>query len=279
MLYIDADEDHVALQDGRNVEPKLIYVHEGYVDDTEKRKKLRNVKYFTALQGNTEDLWLEVADYIDKKYNVEKIDKIYLSGDGAWWIKEGLNWIPKSKYVLDYFHLSKYVRVAIAQKPEYTMELWKNINKRDKKETMKLLSKIIKETEIETKKEAIKNVKKYITRNWEGIENRYEKEYIGCSAEGHISHIIADRMSSRPLGWCELGADQMVRLRVYIANGGKVSELLKRKEISKRKNKNDIKINYRSVNKKVQEQIDNIPSITQGKRTWEYRLMNSLRFA
>ncbi len=28
-LYIEADEDHVALQNGRNKEIKLIYVHEG----------------------------------------------------------------------------------------------------------------------------------------------------------------------------------------------------------------------------------------------------------
>jgi hypothetical protein len=29
VLYIEADEDHVALQDGGYVEPKLVYVHEG----------------------------------------------------------------------------------------------------------------------------------------------------------------------------------------------------------------------------------------------------------
>lgn len=28
-LYIEADEDHIALQDGRCIEPKLVYVHEG----------------------------------------------------------------------------------------------------------------------------------------------------------------------------------------------------------------------------------------------------------
>ncbi len=29
VLYIEADEDHVALQDGGTIEPKLVYVHEG----------------------------------------------------------------------------------------------------------------------------------------------------------------------------------------------------------------------------------------------------------
>ncbi len=29
LLYIEADEDHVALQIGKCIEPKLVYVHEG----------------------------------------------------------------------------------------------------------------------------------------------------------------------------------------------------------------------------------------------------------
>jgi hypothetical protein len=37
------------------------------------------------------------------------LETIYLSGDGASWIKNGLNWLPKSKFVLDNFHLKKYI--------------------------------------------------------------------------------------------------------------------------------------------------------------------------
>ncbi|MGI6436242.1 MAG: UPF0236 family transposase-like protein [Syntrophomonadaceae bacterium] len=28
-VQLEADEDHVALQDGRHAEPKLVYLHEG----------------------------------------------------------------------------------------------------------------------------------------------------------------------------------------------------------------------------------------------------------
>lgn len=27
---------------------------------------------------------------------------------------------------------------------------------------------------------------------------------IGCSAEGHVSHVLSSRMSSRPMGWSSL---------------------------------------------------------------------------
>nr|WP_279238002.1 UPF0236 family protein [Candidatus Galacturonibacter soehngenii] len=50
---------------------------------------------------------------------------------------------------------------------------------------------------------------------------------VECSAEGHISHILADRMSSRPLGWSKTGADKMSRLRIYKSNKADILELVR----------------------------------------------------
>lgn len=36
--------------------------------------------------------------------------------------------------------------------------------------------------------------------------------------EGHVSHILSDRMSSRPMGWSVTGADRMARLRAHYRN-------------------------------------------------------------
>ena len=44
----------------------------------------------------------------------------------------------------------------------------------------------------------------------------YHNELItGCSAEGHVSHILSERLSSRPMGWSQTGADRMSKLRCY----------------------------------------------------------------
>jgi endo-alpha-1,4-polygalactosaminidase (GH114 family) len=48
-----------------------------------------------------------------------------------------------------------------------------------------------------------------------------------CSAEGHVSHVYADRMSSRPMGWCRTGVDKMSRLRIYRQNAGDILELVR----------------------------------------------------
>jgi hypothetical protein len=41
--------------------------------------------------------------------------------------------------------------------------------------------------------------KKYMAERWDGIEiyKKDKKSLTGCSAEGHVSHVFADRLSSR----------------------------------------------------------------------------------
>ena len=48
---------------------------------------------------------------------LKNIDKVYIGGYGAKFIKELLNWIEKSEFVLDRFHLLKYINQATADFP------------------------------------------------------------------------------------------------------------------------------------------------------------------
>ena len=71
--------------------------------------------------------------------------------------------------------------------------------------------------------------KTYILNHWQGIMVRIKNpDVIGCSAEGHISHTFSARMSSRPMGWSEHGANQMCKLRCYKENGGNIIELVRK---------------------------------------------------
>ena len=65
----------------------------------------------------------------------------------------------------------------------------------------------------------MKKAKKHIINNWEGINNLYRDEKYQCSAEGHISHILSVKLSSRPMAWSLIGADEMVRMRTYKSKG------------------------------------------------------------
>ena len=282
-LYIEADEDHVALQNGRNKEIKLIYVHEGKRFKSKGRYELINKRLFTGSLIASEDLWLDVANYLEEAYDLDRVEKIYISGDGASWIKEGLNWIKGSEYVLDYFHLSKYVKIATAHMPQTFEPLWTYIRNLNKKGVIELLNFITAETESETKKEAVKKSKRYILNNWKGIEKGMEEGYIGCSAEGHISHVLSSRLSSRPMGWSLIGADQIARLRVYKANGGDIYELMSKKKKENKKEKRIVELEKRIVKKKIKTalpgSIDNLPCINDGRRTWQRQTLKALRGA
>ena len=283
VLYIEADEDHVALQDGGHEEPKLVYVHEGRKKVGKDRWELLSARYFSGIYNNSDELWMEVADYIDQAYDIDSIEKIYLSGDGAYWIKNGLNWIKGSIYVLDRYHLSKYVTQATAHMEYTTPFLWEYINNGELKNTKDLFKAIISSTETEAKKRSVQEASRYILSNWKGIRNQYEADYAGCSAEGHVSHILSSRLSSRPLGWCKTGVDQMARLRVFIANGGKVYDLFIKRKKAVIKEARAIKVDQEIMKKRKlsasHENIGNVTILNIGKRSWISQYLKSVRGA
>ena len=224
-----------------------------------------------------------VSDYIDETYEFESIEKIYLSGDGAAWIRNGAGWIRGSTLVLDRYHLSKYVTAATAHMGHTTAVMWRYINQGDRKNLKELFSAIISATEIETKKKSVQETRSYILGNWAGIRNQYEKDYFGCSAEGHISHILSARLSSRPLGWCKTGVDQMTRLRTFKANGGNVYDLLMAKKKADRHEARNLMIDQEIIRKRKQEKshetIGNLTVLSIGKRTWLSEYLKSVRDA
>lgn len=246
-LYIDADEDHVSLQylekkgdikkpRSNTVMPRLAYVYEAVDTEGNGRPKLINAKYFGGVYDGSDgvkNFWTEVNDYIESAYDVDKIKHIYINGDGATWIKTGVTVLPKSKFVLDKFHMYKYIITATSHlgdsAEDARSEIYRTIYKTGKKACEDVFDNILALTEEETKKKAVETSKGYILSNWTGIQTsmKGKDENIQCSAEGHVSHIFSDRMSSRPLGWSKVGCDKMARLRVYKRNGGNMLELVR----------------------------------------------------
>lgn len=156
-----------------------------------------------------------------------------LNGDGAEWIKSGAKLHAKARFVLDRFHMHKYILAATSHlldsAQDARREIFRAINGNRKKDVEEVFDRIIEVTENASKQKAVETSKNYIIGHWSaimtGVKNR--KDNIHCSAEGHISHIFADRLSSRPLGWSKVGADKMARLRIYQKNGGDMLELVR----------------------------------------------------
>ena len=104
----------------------------------------------------------------------------------------------------------------------------------------------------------------------------------GCSAEGHVSHVLAERMSSRPRGWSEDIAETMVKLLSLKYNGFKIMDVYLDRIKAKKRERREVKEigegiikNVRKVIKGV-EKRNNIPVMANGKVNQLQRTLKSL---
>jgi hypothetical protein len=109
-LHIFADEDHVSLQNGNTKMVPLVSVTEGVREISRTRRETINAVHFTSDILDTDQLWHNVGGYISKSFNSEKIENIYIHGDGASWIKKSFEEIKGPIFMLDGFHLQRRLK-------------------------------------------------------------------------------------------------------------------------------------------------------------------------
>ena len=264
-LYIEADEDHIALQfnkrkgdleistNGRKnncVISKLVYVHEGLKPESiinagtedernSKRWELISPHYFCRVCNGKENelYWDEIFNWINNHYDLAKIKKIYLNADGGSWIQAGSKRIDGITYVLDEFHLQKYVTKLTSHMldsvDDARNEIYQALRKDKKKEFIEITERLkdaLKNPE--TGEKRINESRDYILNNWTAARLRLKRVegVIGSSTEGHVYHVLSSRMSTRPMGWSVVGASKMSELRAYYLNGGDMLELVRYQE-------------------------------------------------
>ena len=254
-LYIDADEDHIALQfqkekgdlsvngsgyKDNGVLGKLLYVYEGIEKEApeSKRHRLVNRHYFSGVyEGQmNRDLWKEVEHYLEMTYDLSKVKKIYLNADGGGWIRAGKSRIRGIVTVLDEFHMSKYLLKMSGHMLDEAEEVRKELKRLIKEGTKGAFRSYAEELagygETENARKRILESGQYFLNIWTAARIRLtnRKTVKGCSAEGHVSHVLSSRMSSRPMGWSRRGADKMCHLRAYYLNGGNMLDLVRYQE-------------------------------------------------
>ena len=111
------------------------------------------------------------------------------------------------------------------------------MKKGTKKDFEEMMEKILRVTEGDAAVRRVNESKEYIISNWSAVKVRLggREGILGCSAEGHVSHVLSSRMSSRPMGWSKIGVDKMAHLRAYYWNGGNMLDLVRqqKKELPK----------------------------------------------
>ena len=115
---------------------------------------------------------------------------------------------------------------------EDAKEMLRNVIRKGNKTDFRDLCKRIYDAAEEDDDGARKRVEdgqRYILNNWTPAKTRLQRRsgVVGSSTEGHVSHVLASRMSSRPMGWSKIGADKMAKLRAYSWNNGDMLDLVR----------------------------------------------------
>ena len=118
-IYIQVDEDHIKQRNKKGCTiSKIVTIYTrkrtltkpDRIEEVQQiRKELVDKFTFSGLYKDNQKLWEDVAYYIDCTYKKDEIENIFIMGDGASYIKAGVEWIEKSVFVLDLFHLKKYI--------------------------------------------------------------------------------------------------------------------------------------------------------------------------
>ena len=207
VLHIDADEDHVSLQNGKTLIVPLVTVYEGIEktgDGKQARRRCINVFHYSACKTG-EEFWDEVYERIISRYDLKET-RIYLHGDGAAWIRQGLEYLPNSTFVLDCYHKNKAKKMVFAGCRRGEAQLEKNAvinalrygNGNALIDAGERLAAMHPE-----RKERIEKGLEYLYQNLNAIAIQYQDPEArnGGATEPHVSHVLSRRLSSRPMGW------------------------------------------------------------------------------
>ena len=227
ILYIEADEVHANLQ-SRNKGTKnkivpVILTHEGHKEDFVKKKELKNTHYIASSILKTDKLWEETYKYLDTVYDLNKVDKIFLSSDGGSWITGYDIAFPNAIFVLDKFHYKKALNYIFKKEPNIT-SIADNYLRSKMINEFKILVKTQYKLYPDQKNEMIKK-QNYLINHIDGIINQNHPDYkCPCSMEGHISNKYAKFITSRPHSYSKDGLENITQLLTMKANKIRLTE-------------------------------------------------------
>ena len=204
ILYIMADEKFIHLQGeiektgSEMVKTAVIFEDIRPVKRKDGSNTKRNQIINKTIVANSNiDFWDTVIDVLYKKYDMKKVKKVYLMGDGGSWIKAGVDLLKhpnyKVKFGIDSFHFNQAVKRISLNRD--VCRILADYARHDLKKEFKHLVRSTVETYPE-REEIIQQNIDYIMNHWNYYQISINEIEIGCPMEQAIAHVLASVFTS-----------------------------------------------------------------------------------
>lgn len=234
-IYIMADEKFIPVQDKKNkcekkrkqmVKMAICFdgrLHLYNKDNTpSKRYTLTNKYHFALCADGRENFWDKFMEKLSYRYDLSKIKKIYILGDGANWIKRAtirLSYYGVSvSFALDRYHAAQAINRMT------TDELYKQVLTyylyNDSIRDFDCMANIIRKEIEENGKSADRFQENldYLHNNWKAFQVMIKEVKIGCAMEQAISHILASSFTSVPKAYGKENLPIYLDSRIHLQN-------------------------------------------------------------
>jgi len=214
-LFVEADGTSIALQreEARRAEVKVGIAYEGWGEVSKGRYKLKEKTVYSGIMGG-DRFWEGFSLALAKKYDLSKIGKVVVGGDGASWVKEGAELLG-GIYELDKFHLKRALHRGLANDP-LVAEVYQACITGETDKADRLLTEAQQKGDAD-RREEIMGLRGYLMANCYGLRDyRLEVDGDGLrglgAIEGNVDKLVANRMKKRGMSWTINGAQRMARL-------------------------------------------------------------------
>lgn len=234
ILFMEADGFFVSEQRKRRVrkkdkdkrnqrfEAKVVVVHEGWEKRHKKDYKLINPQFYSQVADGDDDqeIWESVRASLERKYKDLGKIQIVINGDGAEWIRRGVNYFGKAIYQYDRFHITRDVGRAVKGHEDLWEQAKNALNQNQIEELHPILAECLTRSPVNDKMhrfiiDLIARVEKdleyivdYRMRIDKEISQRVELRGMGA-AEPSVKR-YKNRMKSVGKAWSKSGAGAMV---------------------------------------------------------------------
>ena len=230
-LMIEADGVMLSLQreKARKTEVKLGISYEGWNKIGKDRYSTLNKTVFADI-ADSDKFWAGITLKLHKRYDLSSIMQTVVGGDGAGWIKGGVDYFGGT-YQLCRYHLNRELCYALGHDKETLKLVQHDFNHGEFDAALKLLKEAATVSKAE-KALDIKRVIRYISSNASGLKDyreqadQHDNNLRRTGAiEGNVDKLIVRRMKNQGMSWTRQGIRRMLWLRIKQREGKLVDYL------------------------------------------------------